>query len=432
MRNEKGRTAAKTVLHGIAILLLSVVLGLLLLACVYQIPQSAMRRGTEASAGILHEETLYPQVMKGVSASQLDNFTDSLMLNMTYYKGSSFADDMLSSVYVTNGESDPLETLYGYVTGAEGEYQEANYGRYWHGYQVVLAPLLTVFDLSQIRYLNMALQIALAAAVLLTLHARGRKDMLLPYAILWISLMPVALFYSLQFSATFYIMAILSLVIASRSGKFDFAKLCFAFEIAGILEAYFDFLTYPLVTFGVPAILWFALDAERKRSLLCRIRQLVLLGVSWGIGYLGMWSSKWIIAAVFAKDNTLATAFGAIKFRSAMQLLDDVKITYLDVIKANVFFYVSRGFAVIFAAGVLVWLIKWLSQRRDKNTSRLQSALPAMTAIAICALTPFAWYLVTANHSYLHSWFTFRELGIFLYGGFTIPYLYLYCCREKP
>lgn len=66
------------------------------------------------------------------------------------------------------------------MTGTEGEYQEAHYGRYWHGYQVVLAPLLTVFDLSQIRWLNAALQIALAAAVLLTLYARGRKDMLLP------------------------------------------------------------------------------------------------------------------------------------------------------------------------------------------------------------------------------------------------------------
>ncbi len=430
MKNEKG-TAAKHVLRGIAILLLGVVLGLLLLACVYRIPQSAMRRGTETSAGILHGETLYPRVVESVPASQLDNFTDALMLNITYYKGGSFAEDMLSSAYIQNDENDPLESLYGYVTGAEGEYQEAYYGRYWHGYQAVLAPLLTVFDLLQIRYLNMALQIALAAAVLLTLHACGRKDMLLPYAILWISLMPAALFYSLQFSSTFYIMAVLSLVIASRSGKFDFAKLCFAFEIAGILEAYFDLLTYPLVTFGVPAILWFALDAERKQSLLRRIRQLVLLGVSWGLGYLGMWSSKWVIAALFAGDNTLETAYQAIKFRSAMQLTGDVKITYLDVIKANVFFYVSRGFVAVFAAGVLLWLIKWFRQRKNKPDPELRSVLPAMAAIAVCALTPFAWYLVTANHSYLHSWFTFRELGIFLYGGFTIPYLYLYCCREK-
>lgn len=143
MKNEKG-TAAKHVLRAIAVLLLGAALGTLLLAGIYQIPQSAMRRSVEVSAAILHEETLYPRVMKNVPASQLDNFTDALMLDITYYKGGSFAEDMLSSVYIQNGESDPLESLYGYMTGTEGEYQEAHYGRYWHGYQVVLAPLLTV------------------------------------------------------------------------------------------------------------------------------------------------------------------------------------------------------------------------------------------------------------------------------------------------
>ena len=223
MQNEKRRTAGKAVLRGAAVLLLGVVLGLLLLAGVYQIPQSAMRRNTETSIGILHEETLYPQAMKGVSSSQLDNFTDALMLNITYYKGSSFAEDMLSSAYIQRGEDDPLESLYGYVSGAEGEYHEEHYGRYWQGYQVVLSPLLTVLALTQIRHLNMELQIALTVAVLLALYARGRKDMLLPYGILWIGLMPAALFYSLQFSATFYIMSGLSLVVASRSGKMNFA-----------------------------------------------------------------------------------------------------------------------------------------------------------------------------------------------------------------
>lgn len=433
MKNEKG-TAAKHVLRAIAVLLLGAALGTLLLAGIYQIPQSAMRRSVESSAAILREETLYPRVMKNVPASQLDNFTDALILNITYYKGGSFAEDMLSSVYTQNGGNDPLESLYGYMTGAEGEYHEEYYGRYWHGYQVVLAPLLTIFDLSQIRWLNTVLQIALAAAVLLTLYVRGRKDLLLPYGIAWMSLMPAALFYSLQFSSTFYIMAILSLVVASRSGKTDFAKMCLAFEIAGILEAYFDFLTYPLVTFGVPAILWFALDIEKKEPLRRRIWQLVRLGVSWGLGYLGMWSSKWVIAALFARDDTLATAFQAIKFRSAMQLTDEVKISYLDVLKANVFFYVFWGFAVLFAAGILLWLVKWLRQRKREPAPELRSALPTLAIIAVCAMTPFVWYLATANHSYLHSWFTFRELSIFLFGGFTIPYVYLYCrrgCRKE-
>lgn len=429
---ERKRTAAKNILRGAAILLTGIAAGLLLLACVYAIPQSAMRGNTEKSIGILHKETVYPYALDEIRATQLDNFTDALMLNETYYKGGSFAEDMLSSVHICkDGAADnTVEAFYDYMTGAEGEYYEESYGRYWHGYQVVLAPLLTVFNISSIRFLNMAVQLVLVAAVLLALYARGRRDMLIPYGLMWLSLIPVTLFYSLQFSSTFYVMVLLSLLIAVKSERLSFAKLCFSFEIAGILEAYFDFLTYPLVAFGVPVILWFALDAEKRQPLRRRIGQLVKLGVSWVCGYLGMWSSKWIIAALFAKDNTLATAIGSVKFRSSMQI-GDTAISYLDVLKANVVHYMFRGFAVLFAAGILLWLVQWIRQRKRGAAPDLHGILPVMGIVAVCALMPFGWYFAVGNHSYLHSWFTFRELSIFFYGGFTIPYLYLHFCREK-
>ncbi len=90
-----------------------------------------------------------------------------------------------------------------------------------------------------------------------------------------------------------------------------------------------------------------------------------------------------------------------------------------------------RGFAVLLAAGILLWLVQWIRQRKRGAAPDLTGVLPVMGIVAVCALMPFGWYLALGNHSYLHSWFTFRELSIFFYGGFTISYLYLHFCREK-
>ena len=42
-----------------------------------------------------------------------------------------------------------------------------DYARYWHGYLLFLKPLLLFFSLSDIRMMNAALQLILAAGVLL-------------------------------------------------------------------------------------------------------------------------------------------------------------------------------------------------------------------------------------------------------------------------
>lgn len=33
----------------------------------------------------------------------------------------------------------------------------------------------------------------------------------------------------------------------------------------------------------------------------------------------------------------------------------------------------------------------------------------------LIAIIPFVWYMVLANHSYVHYWFTYRELAIFIF-----------------
>ena len=72
----------------------------------------------------------------------------------------------------------------------------------------------------------------------------------------------------------------------------------------GIVVSYFDFLTYPLVTLGVPLCLLLILQAD-KITYLQKIKNIISLSIAWVIGYLGMWAMKWMIGSIATHKNIL-------------------------------------------------------------------------------------------------------------------------------
>lgn len=406
----------------VAVVLAGILIGVILLAGIYMIPQDALYENVKKSAEVLREEGTYPSALSGIKSAVLDNFTDSIMLNITYCKGDSFAKDMLNAEHYVGDYETRTESLYRYVLfhdfyGTDGR---ADYSRYWHGYQVILAPMLLLLDISDIRYLNMVVQTALVFAVMMLLYKKGRKETLIPFFVMWLCLMPPALFSSLQYSTTFYIMILLALAVAAGYGKWSFLKLALAFEIAGIAEAYVDFLTYPFVSLGVPAILWFSLDAESRKSMVTRIKEFVLLCLSWAVGYGGMWSGKWVVASVFTDSNVIAEAFHAIQFRSSASHNEEVYSVFETVSKALPMY--SQGiFIIVFFAAFLIWLVWYIKKKKQPCHANVCS----LGAIAVCCLLPIVWYGATLNHSNIHMWFTYRELSISIYGVVSILYLTL-------
>lgn len=406
----------------IAVVLAGILLGVILLAAVYAIPQEALFENVKKSAEILREEGEYPFALSGIRSAMLDNFTDSIMLNVTYCKGDSFAKDMLSAEYYAGDYDSKTEALYRYVLfhdfyGTDGR---VNYSRYWHGYQVILAPLLLLLDISDIRHLNMAIQTALVFAVMMLLYKKGRKDMLIPFFVMWLCLVPPALFSSMQFSTTFYVMILLALAVSLGYGKWSFLKLMLAFEVAGMAEAYVDFLTYPFVSLGVPAVLWFSLDIESRKSMETRIKEFISLCFSWAIGYGGMWSGKWVVAALFTDENAIGEAVQAILRRSSASN-GETTYSFLWTLLKGAYMFAQGIFIIAFLAAFLIWLICYLKKKKQACCANASG----MGAIALCCLLPFVWYAATLNHSNIHMWFAYREYSISIYGALSILYLTL-------
>ncbi len=393
-----------------------------LMCVVYALPTQSMCRHVAESKEVFENEGEYPRLitghyntlLKSVSGlpenfsvnmnTQLDNFTDALMLLEARFESSynPFVAAVLNEHADIHGKS-PVETLTILGTDGNSEYSAAAYGRYWHGYQIFLKPLLIFFNYQEIRYIIMAVQIGLLVCVIAMFAYKHNCKEIVPLVCVYLFLNPVALSLSLQYHSVWVITLIQFVFFLNYDRKYEKDKRLwiYHFFIIGCLTCFFDFLTYPLVTMGITACY---LVFRYCRGVRDSIISLVKIGVIWGIGYVLMWIGKWVIGGIVSGTDIFAEAMFTIKERASYEVAENT-ISYLDVLAKNI--YVGYGSLLCVAAFVTISVIAALFCKiRFWNK---------IIVFLICALLPFGWYMVAANHSYVHAFFSYRELAITVY-----------------
>ena len=240
--------------------------GIILLTISYVIPTDRIENNVRKSAlETIEEEGLYPEITH-MATSYLDNWTDSIMLANAAHSGntSPLNDAMQNPRFVA--DEFPDQSLIKWAKTGEYDY-ESHYPQYWHGYLVLLKPLLVFMSLREIRVLNGFCQVSLVVLVSILLWKRKRTNMILPWIISYGLLMPIALAKCLQFSSCFYILTLASIAVLCHKNKLE---LFFVFLWAGIATAFFDFLTYPISTFGIPAVFFLMVKPKWKQKKLLR------------------------------------------------------------------------------------------------------------------------------------------------------------------
>ena len=173
-----------------------------------------------------------------------------------------------------------------------------------------------------------------------------------------------------------------------------------------MLVAYFDFLTYPLVTLGVPLVLWLVLQpAEWKQKIVDVIR----LGAAWGFGYVAFWAMKWLIGSLVLGRNVLQEAADQIAYRVSDKIVW-LQIDYKTVLQTNLGCFNFRTWQLLLLVLVAVCLLLAFF-RRTVMRVRLLNTLP----YTLVAATPFVWYKLTENHSCIHGFFTHRDLAVTIF-----------------
>lgn len=383
--------------------------GTALLAGSYFIPRKHIMNHVRESAVTLQTEGIGRYVWEDSSETILDGHTDGLIVNEASTYDEDGLSDILLNPYVKVGETNPVNSLYETELLANPDYRIKYYGRYWHGYLAVIRPLLLVFNYTEIRHLLMMLQIFLVFVFCWMAAQSDAVNVLIPFAAFWLFLSPVTLFGSLQYAPCFLVTMVMLIVLFGWKEKLDDRRREDLFLLAGIATAYFDLLTYPFVTLGVPLLFYLGTDRKCLLSVKHALRSVFCLSLSWAGGYVAMWGSKWLIASLFTKENIIADAVERVMVRSGHfseskspgEVLR-LSMQYMDGKRVFLIFLVS----VILIAGIRV----------KKHCPIRKETLPSLGIMLLVSLYSIAWYFAAMEHSTAHGHFVWREFGISIFG----------------
>lgn len=413
MQNQTISFLKKKGIHFAILLAASILLGYLLLVLAYCIPSEKFLMGGANSIQIFQQEGTYPTILSGYPNSQLDNYTDGSMLNNAIYAGTESPFIKAAACYRYQYEDqNPMEAFISYLWMDES-YSVASCPRYWHGFLIILKPLLTFMNYSDIRVLNQFFQLLLLGALIWQFAKKQLQQYILPLLLSVFFLMPAAVSMSLQYSSVYNITLLSAFFLLLFAEKIEennlYAEL---FLMTGILTSYFDLLTFPLLSLGIPLIIAILLkqkkEAQAKELLLC----IIAYSFCWGLGYAGMWAGKWLIAILVLGAGTFAEVTYAMQMRSLKGASSD-GLSVAAVIQNNIIFFQKPVYRISFLVMTACYAIQALIHK-TKPVVFLKKAVP----FVLILLMPFAWYTVTAGHAYVHSWFTHRTLviGVFAWG----------------
>lgn len=401
----------KLLLH----VVIAVLIGTLLLSAVCMLPSAPMDRNLQKSAAVFAEEGIYPSLFPWCT-SQLDSTTDALILLISACDSGEHPviqamRGTRNTLSVVEAASDELAVHYGDGIPFDGS---EPYYQYWHGYQLIIRPLLSLISYPAIRVLNGIVQTGLLAILCLLMKKAGLGRYILPYLAAVAMMMPLALAMSLQFSSCYYTLTISSILLLRKRDSLDKTD-GILFLYTGIATAYFDFLTYPVATLGIPAVFYFCLRKNTDlRDTFCRG---VKICFAWAVGYVGMWAGKWLIGSLILGQNILALAAGKLAERSSAGevetgLLQNIRAA----LSANVrsFLHTPATLVILLLAAFLLFLL--VKHLRSRDLTWVQTG-KIFFPFVILALIPIAWYVVTAQHAVIHHWFTHKALAVSVFAG---------------
>ncbi len=411
------RTAGRLGICYLACLVLFTVL----LILSYCIPTRFMHSNMEESIMTLESEGSTWHMIDGGENWRLDNFTLAMMLNTACHGDSDPIRNAFYSPLVGTytDDYDPIERLSTGLDQPDDGPGRTSYMRYWHGYLVVLKPLLCFLNLTQIRMLLLVVVSALLAITMVALARREGPAIAVLFGISFVAFNYIVGVFSLSFVFCPLLALVGALLVLSKSKSVPMGSSSFfdtwtiPFFVLGALTSYLDFLTFPLITLCIPLSMLVFLSRHNigKGTMWRSIGWVCALCVCWGLGYATIWTSKWVLATLVTQQNVIEDALHDMHTRTGHKVEGEY-IGPLDAPLANLWLAFPFWSVVLWAGAVVATFLPPIRRR-------LASWLPSKTQgywwvapIALIALIPYVWYFFASNHSQIHFWFTYRaQLG---------------------
>ena len=414
----------KTVLKYIITYAILIIFFVISLTIVSIIPSSYIYENVKESA-----ETLYSEGNRKIvnipyrnCDMQFDNYTDALMINTAYSIDNS---NPVESVFLARKNYIKEKTKIieqdnvGELKSAS-KYEKHNevgelvdlvnsdidesfeYARYWHGYLILLRPMLVLFNINEIRTI---IFIIIFILLLIFFYLLQKNTNVIIGLLFTIGLFCVEYFYlgyTLQGISVFLIAIISSIIILMKNKKINNTLLFF---IIGMLTNFFDFFTVPIITLGIPLLVVLLLK-ESEYSFKKSVIEFVKLVLAWIAGYTITWFTKWLLVDIIFKRDLIKIAFEQIGFRSTA-----TKYTILDAIGQNLK-YEDKFIIISIILNMIMSVIYLFIKGSKENKYTALEIIPYM----LIAIAPYVWYAVIKNHSIEHAFFTYRNQVISIIG----------------
>jgi len=395
-----------------------VFVGLKMLA--YCVPDATVKNNIKKSEEYLQTEGLYPSAYAdaryNLYSQQLDNYTDSIFLNVIYNMRSS---DILESVlcdYRGSSGGTELDNLHSVVNA--NEYSLGSYGRQWFGSVSFLRVLLLIFTLPQIRILSQYCMYILFGLTILLVSKKIDFKIAILFLVnmSFVSLDVVAA--SVNLAGAFYCLLLgIIMVCLLRNKVSDYLVI---YTVGGI-TAYFDLFSIPFVTVLVAIFILYADYKEKKiNNFKTGFFKTMVLAIFWLSGYFVLWMGKWFLASMAGKRNYFSDAIMEIRKQSVdITSIDwgpDTTVGYIaESIKLcfeNMFPINYLKMACLNGAGKWVWcgviilllILIWLFVKYHKSFDQLWFS----GMMILVAFFPYLCYLVMHTHAFIHFWMWFR------------------------
>lgn len=385
-------------------MILALLLGSLVVICL--IPKSYIDSNVKKSLNTLKKEGLFPRVKFGYNYL-LDNYTDALMINTAYSVDSNkplesailmrrnYSSDRNDIKLAEIGNENTIQNLSDTIDGKNTEYYE--YSRYWHGYLLILRPLLVLTDYTGIRIILTLLINLLFIMATYLIYKKININFAISFFISMIVVSIHLIGLSIQYSSI-YIIALLAIIyILKKDGRVKNINMLFL--LIGAITCFMDLLTCPIITFCLPMIILIGL--QKENNLKEKLRQIIILGLCWVSGFIITWISKWILADIICGTETIITAINKISFYSTSN--SEVNASIMQAICKNLSFIIE---AIIIAFLLVLFTIEYKMLDKKNRKNYIRKILPYL----LISLIPFTWYVFTKNHSFIHARYTYKNL----------------------
>ncbi len=423
--------------NALILLLSSVIIGTLLLIVTFCLPVKSARSNVNESRyemmDVVYDEngsSLRKQII-----SRKDNFTDYLMVQnaLERVEGQNALEHAMYVYHYDIGNDTTWLTEESLSTflkqGTEGMFLK-EYSKYWHGYLVWLKPLLMCMSWKSVETFLVIFQVLLLLGVVVLSFYKKRPLAGIGVLVAFLFMKPLSVWFSLTLSTcwTITLFALMAeLLFYHKIEKKNWRDELFL--LIGILTAYMDFLTYPIVTLGVPLCVYLIQNVESDMHWWKRIRQFFWLCVCWAGGYIGMWGMKWVVAEITCQSGTLRNAVWSVIYRTGP--LDGYGSAFSGVsrtLQAVLDQYDSDFYTIAFvivAVTALISMVLCFIKARNRNWGT------SMVCMAFVAMFPFVWLTLTQNHTAIHCEFTFRIMGVTIMALCSMAICSIHTIRRK-